>query len=130
MSTEEYTRWSPVGDVPTDLVCEALHDDHEGIRVLLRTGATPGRMLRIAFEAVVCYRNINESYRLRTWAQHAGEDMGGLFRVNESDWVSWVRAESGGVLEGKQLSHYAILTGEDCIEFISEFPPEVGWVTA
>jgi len=128
MSTEKYTRWSPLADVPTDLVCEALHDDHEGVRVLLRTDETPERILRISFEAAVCYRNTNESYRLRTWSRHVGKNMGGLFQVGKSAWLLSVKAESGGVLDGKELVHYAIFTGEDCIEFISEFPPDVEWL--
>lgn len=117
-----------MADVPTDLVCEALHDDHEGVRVLLRADETSGRILRISFESVVCYRNVNESYRLRTWSRLGGENMGGLFCVDDSDWVAWVRAESGGVLDDKELVHYAIFTGEDCIELISEFPPEAEWL--
>ena len=128
MKEEVYSSWKPLPDVPGRIYCEAVHHDYEHFRVLLKGDETTSRTFRILFEVIVAYRNINESYRLRTWERVHGENMVGLFTVENSKWVEWLREESSGVLNDVQLTHYAIFTPEDCIEIVSEFAPEVEWL--
>lgn len=128
MGEEAYRPWKPLPDVPSRIYCEALRHDYEHFRVLLKGEEPTSRTFRILFKVVVAYRNINESYRLRTWERVRGKNMVGLFTVEDSRWVNWLREESGGVLESTRLTHYAIFTPEDCIDVVSEFAPEVEWL--
>lgn len=128
MSQEVYERWDPVQGVPSRMYCDAIHDDHEGFRILLRPEDPTCSTLRIRFEGAIGYRNVNESYRQRTWSRFDGEGLGSLFCVANSDWVDWIKKESAGVLDNSNVVHYAILTDEDCIEVVSEFPPDVEWL--
>ncbi len=86
-------------------------------------------MLRLLFDPVIAYRNINESYRLRTWRNLSSRSIkGGLFIIEGSKWAAWLREESSGILDDANLIHYAVLTPEDCIDIISEFPPHAEWL--
>lgn len=124
---DDHQVWIPVEGIPRDLLVEALIHDAEGMRVLLR-GEDPGRpALRILFDSMVSYRNVNESFRLRTWNRYPHGRLGSLFTVSNSSWIRWLRDESAGVLDDVSLVHYAILTGEDCVDIAAEFPPSVEW---
>ena len=127
MNRDKYEAWEPLPGISKELDCESVLDDKVGLCISLRTREQVVRVLCIHFDVVICYRNINESYRLRTWSRFEGADMGGLFSVENSGWISWVRTESCGVLDRTELVHYAVFTDEDCIEVIAEFPPRVEW---
>ncbi len=121
--------WKPLDGIPQRLYLEALHDDYEGLRFLLRADDATRPVLRLTFESPVGYRNINESYRLRTWASVPEmKNLSTLLTVENSKWVSWLVDESGGVLRTEALFHYAIYTEEDCIDVVTEFPPAVEWL--
>lgn len=128
MTEVRYRPWAPLEGLPDVLYCEALHDDYEHLRILLKGEAPHARTLRILFESAVAYRNINESYRARTW-NHLGEALPPLTTVEHSPWIAWLIEESGGVLDEVELTHYAIFTPEDCIDVVSEFAPEVSWLS-
>ena len=129
MNQERYESWTPLDGIPRTLYVQAIHDDYEGFRVILKGTFPNDRTLRIAFAAAIAYRNINESYRSRTWAsQNRPAPPGGLFMVANSAWVDWLVEEAGGVLHHRTVQHYAILTGEDCIDIVTEFPPAVEWL--
>ena len=125
---EEYLDWRPVEGVPARIHCEAIHDDVEGLRILLHGDDPSGPTLRLRFESVVGYRNINESYRLRTWGQLDMSSRSPLLRVRNSQWVDWLAEEAGGVFEPANVTHYAVFTSEDCIDIASEFAPTVEWL--
>lgn len=111
--------------LPRTMFCEAVHDDYEHFRVVLRGPSPSDRVVRILFDSVIAYRNINESFRLRTLEQIRGMELPPLVTVENSHWLAWLRHESGGVLDGVALVHYMIITPEDIIEIASEFPPRV-----
>lgn len=128
MSPERYRPWSPLEGVPDVLYVEAIHDDYEGFRVMLK-GLGNACTLRLTFESAVAYRNINESFRARTWgarSSHIG--LPSLRLVEHSRWLEWLVEESGGILDARKLTHYAIYTPEDCIDVVTEFEPAAGWL--
>lgn len=129
MEPEVFEAWSPVEEVPRILYVEAMHDDYEGLRVLLRGRGDPDApLLRLIFESVVGYRNVNESYRLATWAAHDMTQHPTLLIVKHSKWIEQLRIDAGGVLDDEELTHYAIYSPEDCIDVVSAFPPDVHWL--
>ena len=123
------TPWSPLDGIPNRLYLEAVRDDDEGLRFLLRGAAPADRALRLSFDAPIAYRNINESYRLRTWGARKGEGpWPALSTLERSTWVDWLVAEAGGVIEADAVVHYAIYTPEDCVDVASAFPPLAEWL--
>jgi hypothetical protein len=126
--SERFVPWLTLEGVPPKLFVEAIHDDVEGLRFLLR-GHDPAKpTLRIKFEAAVGYQNINESYRLATWARVRAEGpLPTLLIIEDSEWLKWLVQEAGGVLDSAKLVHYAIYSLEDCIDVASEFEPVVDW---
>lgn len=128
MTKEIFKPWRPLDGIPSPLWLEAVHDDAEGLRFLLRGEKPSEPTLRIRWDTYVCYRNINESFRLRTWAQ-TPELQGpqSLFIAENSSWLRWVVDESGGALDENTLTHYAIYTPEDCIDIVAQHPPDVDW---
>lgn len=128
MLQERYRAWSPLEGVPHEVWVEAIHDDYEGFRVLLK-GDGNARTLRLTFVAPVAFRNINESFRARTWSDrpaHLG--LPSLRLVDRSRWLDWLIEESGGILDAGKLKHYAIYTPEDCIDVVTEFEPAADWL--
>ena len=109
--------------MPSRLNLAGLSHTDAGIRVLLQENFGEGPTFTLTFESPVAYRIINESYRLRTWNRLGEGDRASLQRVDDSEWIAWLRQEAWGVLDGKLLHHYAIFTDEDCIEFVTEFAP-------
>lgn len=128
MLNERHLPWIPLEGVPDEVYLEALHDDYEGIRLLLR-GAGNAPTFRLQFASVIAYRNINESFRARTWAAaQGGTRVGSLRRVESSRGLAWLVEESGGLLDAAKLRHYAVYTPEDCIDVVTEFEPEACWL--
>ena len=129
LAEQQFREWKPVEDIPRRLYLEAVHDDFEGLRFLLRGDDSRSPILRLLFESVVGYRSVNESYRLKTWAAVGDMKMlPSLLRVENSQWLRDLIDEAGGVLQEESLVHYAIYTPEDCVDVATEFPPTVEWL--
>lgn len=129
MSAQRFQAWKPIDGAPPRLYLEAVHDDYEGLRFLLQGEDRTGPMLRLTFESPIGYRNINESYRSRSWASVSDmKSLSTLLIVENSEWVQWLVEEAGGVLRVEALTHYAIYTPEDCIDIVTEFPPTAEWL--
>ena len=125
-SENKLVAWNPIKEIPRILYCEGIHDDYEGFRVLLKGRGVGDRVLRIMFNGLVAYRNINESYRLTSLPPNG---TGTLFRVENSSWIPWICKESGGVLIPENLNHFAIYTPEDFLDIVDDSVPRVDWLS-
>lgn len=131
MSEQRLRPWNPLDGTPQRLYLEAVHGDYEGLRFLLRGDDPGGPTLRLSFESAVGFRNINESYRLKTWASIPEmRSLPSLLVVENSKWVKWLVEEAGGVLQAEALVHYAIYTPEDGVDVVTSFPPAAEWLNA
>ena len=126
-----YSAWTPAPDVPAVLYLEGLRDESPVLVLSLRGEDSLGPILRLEFTGVRAYRNINESYRMRTWSVWAGRGLGSLFTVEQSHWLEWLDAESVGLIGyGRQLRHYAVYTPEDCVDIACTQEPRAQWIPA
>lgn len=131
MADQKYRVWSPLAGIPRRLWLEAIHDDVEGLRLLLRAKDPTGPTLRVLFESVVAYRNINESFRLRSWARMRNfGNLPTLMKVDSSEWIGRIVEDAAGVLEAESLVHYAIYTPEDCVDVVTMEEPTAEWLNA
>lgn len=131
---EKYIQWSPLSDLPSRVICERIHDDYDGFRIVLSEQSDLGsskhgsRLLEITFDPAIAYRNIDESYRLRTFSEH-DDRTGSFFVVKNSKWIAWLNEESCGMYQDQAITHYAFFTLNECIDVLSEFEPVAVWIT-
>jgi len=93
-STPEYKKWTPVDSIPKRMYCEAIHDDYEGFRILLRGEDLTLPMLRLSFESVLLYRNMDEGSMLRTLDLIKDIEIFPLYIVDNSDLMNWFHEEN------------------------------------
>ena len=129
VSMPVYSKWRPLSDLPLVLYLEAIHDDYEGLRFLLREGDPTARCLRIRFDSVVAYLNSNESYRSPTWIATQGtRPPTTLLTIKGSPLSDFVLRSAGGVVQREEITHYGIYTPEDCVDVIALAAPTVEWL--
>jgi hypothetical protein len=98
--TETFVDWQPDAGIPRRLEVVSLQDDGDGLVLVLADEATRRPSVKLIFEDFVAYRNVNESFRLRTWGAHDMRSYSSLLIVEGSLWLEWLREESGGMLLG------------------------------
>jgi hypothetical protein len=124
-----FTLWKPIDNLPKPVYVEAIHDDYEGFRILLRGDDLSSGVLRISFEDKLSYRNTDESYLLKNWNSMAKELAGENFYIIEnSSYIDFFNDMTGHLYSDWQIKHYAIYTVSDCIDIISISPPVVEWL--
>jgi hypothetical protein len=125
---EFYKKWAPLPDIPDEMWMAAIHNDSEGFRIILECTDPTRPQLRIRFEKLYGYRNFNESYRLKTWTEFRGERPSSLFIVENSKLVRWFHQETTNLHANDRVVHYAIHTGDDCIDILASVQPTVEWL--
>jgi hypothetical protein len=129
---EQFIKWEPVDGIENEMWVEALHDDYEGFRILLKGSAQSSGILRITFAQYYGYRNVDESYRDKLWQKGNFEQRDwSLFNTAASEFIDWVFEESNGLYSKEEMVHYCIKTGADIIEVVAnQTPPKVEWLTS
>ena len=123
--TEAFKRWNPHEAIPLHVKITAIRDEDEGLCVVLAAEKTGEEVAKIVFQDFVAYRNINESFRSRTWGSRDMKGSSSLLLVEGSSWLKWLNEESVGVLEEFDVTHYAIYTNDDCLDVASRVAPAV-----
>jgi hypothetical protein len=123
MSRETLKPWQPIESIPRRVEVTSLRDEEDGLVLLLAPENSREPLFRMVFTEFVAYRNINESYRIRTWQGQDMSQASSLAIVEDSSWLGWLRGESGGVLEEFDVVHYAIYTNDDCVDVLAKTPP-------
>jgi hypothetical protein len=129
---EKYNKWEPVQGIENEMWVEALHDDYEGLRILLKGNSESSGILSISFPQYYVYRNVDESYRHKLWRKGNFEQRDWcLFKTAASEFIDWLFDESGGVYSKEEMIHYVIKTGADVIEVVAnQTPPKAEWLTS
>jgi hypothetical protein len=119
---QTYEVWDVLPGRALKVSVEALVDDWEGLRVLLRDYDTD-RVLRIAFNRHVAYQNRDESDLDGESARSEGLGRGCFYRVRGSEFEARFKADSAKQLG--ELKHFAIITDADCIDVLAKEEPKV-----
>lgn len=127
-STRIIEKWKPfeAADFPADIQVEALHDDYEGFRVIVKGGIS-SEVYKIDFsDLYLGYRNFDESERLK-FINSFPKDLRGwsLFLLTDSEFINWLTKESLEILSKDELKHFVIFTGDDIIEVLTLKDPVV-----
>ena len=128
--SEVYKEWSLLPEVSGKVLIDKLEDSEEGLTISLRFpsySTLHGQKVQLLFDSYVAYRNMDESYRARTF-DVAGGFKGSLYLVEGSSWLKWLHKESLGIYQDDLINHYSIITEADCIDVLSEYKPAVNWI--
>jgi hypothetical protein len=119
---EIYEVWRPSPTCSRTVSVEALIDDWEGFRLLLRDHDTK-RVVRMRFNGHVFYMNRDEGDLAGVSDVGDGLGRGSFYVVANSELVS--RFATLSLRQPKGLTHYAIVTGTDCVDVLATEPPLV-----
>ncbi len=119
--------WTPIENLPREIYLEALHDDYEGFRLLLRGKSLYDAVLRVHFDNVLSYRNTDEGDLIRTLAEVVPGWC--FYTVEDSTFKQWLEDERQGAYDSTNVSHYAIYTPNDCVDILTESEPIVSWLS-
>lgn len=127
MSGIRVVRSLDVGFELRKFVVESLTDDTSGLRCVMCENR-PGRVLRVAvsFATVEAYRSSEESLRLASVAELP--EGSGLYQVEDSDFLPWLRSESFDTMQA-EVRHYAVVCGNQWIDVASLDDPMVAEVS-
>jgi len=124
---DRFEKWQPVQSIPSGLCVEAIHDDDEGFRILLRGERKASKILRLRFDPTLAYRATDESSLINYDRTDDGTlDRYGLFIVHDSEYLAWFAKVNQGV--SGSVTHYAVYLSNQCIDVIAAFPPDADWL--
>jgi len=128
--SETYNFWKLVADQPQKMIVDSVHDEDEGLIILLRysSGKNESKLLRLLYDPYISYGNMDESYRVRAIDNCAGKLRSTFYIVKDSNFIEWFHEESKNIYKDRDIVHYAIITVADCIDILSDYPPEISWI--
>ncbi|MCH7424555.1 MAG: hypothetical protein DI594_20525 [Shewanella oneidensis] len=123
MEMNKYLTWQPIPDTTGRVIIDGVEDLDDGLVLYIHISKTK-KKFKIVFDPYIAYRNMDESYRTRTFSEHGGF-LNSLNLVENSSWLEWLHVESQGYYRDEKIIHYSIITDADCIDVLSKFSPHV-----
>ncbi len=123
MSANTFSKWQPTEQIAGRVIVDRVEDSDDGLSIYFHLSKTD-KKFRVTFDPYVAYRNMDESYRARTFSEKGGFE-NSLNLVDGSTWLEWFHTESQGYYKGAEIKHYSIITDADCIDVLSEFEPDI-----
>ena len=124
---EKFERYEPIDGLAPKMILEAMHDDREGFRLILRAPSPKTRALRILFDAPLCYRGTQEPYLLRQIYEGDGIYPWPIFIVRNSRYAKWFYAQATDAIE-RDGHHYHIAAADEIVDVLSARPPILSWL--
>lgn len=119
----------PNVDSSANYYIEAIHDDYEGFRILLRSSILESKMLRISFNDKLSYRTTYESFYLKLWSNMNEGIFGKTFYIiSNSYYIDYFNDQTLDIYKDWKIQHYAIYTISDCIDILSIQQPIIEWL--
>ena len=85
--------------------------------------------IEVSFDSPLSYRNTNESYLLKIWNEFDTDILGHVFyRFENSAYLEYFNSMSFNIYKDWNIQHFAIYTGEDCIDVLSYENPKISIV--
>lgn len=123
MDHDVYSTWVPLNELQGRVIVERIVDSDIGLEIFVHLSKTDSKF-RLLFDPYIAYKNMDESYRAKTFDRNGGFDSS-LNIVRNSSWLEWLHVESQGYYIENNITHYAIITDADCIDVLSQFEPEI-----
>jgi len=125
--SNKFIIWDLLPDQPDQIYCEAIHDDHEGFRLILLEKEGKKRLLRICYEQTLAYFRTEDGCLLDSLPSSIRKK-GCFFYATESSWLERFHTESGGIYKDLEVKHYVVSAIEASVEILSVIEPESVWL--
>jgi hypothetical protein len=123
---EKFERWEADGLSP-QMFLDAVRDDSEGFRLILRPANAKLRPLKIEFKQPLCYRGTHQPFLLREIYEGDPIYPWPIFIVRNSRYARWFYAQAPATVE-KGGHHYHIAAMDELVDVLSALPPIISWL--
>lgn len=118
---EKYCRYcTGVHGLPSKVHYWKLLDSGDGFNILVYDVENHEKVINIYFKSTMAYRSINEGDRLQLWSESIMDEDVFIYTVENSDFIEYFHVQSKYIHEEEKLTHYFIVTTDDCFDIISE----------
>ena len=124
---ETFERWEPIGGLAPKMLLDAMLDDREGFRIILKSPDPKFRELRIFFEEPLCYRGTQEKNLLRSIYEGSSIYPWPIFIVRNSRYARWFYSQAAEAA-GQDGYHYHIAAMDQIVDVLSARRPIVSWL--
>ena len=124
MEIDNYELWEPIGNLPRPPYFFELHHATGELTILLKEFDNPDKTLKVKFTGVIGYRVVNEAGRLRSLENSS---LSTFCKTMNSEFLRWIKEESGGIFDDFELIHYVICNSDNIIDVISGPPVIAAW---
>lgn len=128
MEDEEKFERLEIDGLAPRMALDAMYDDREGFRLILKTAEPKAKVLRIAFDAPICYRGTTEALLLRRIYEFGEIYPWPVFIVKNSRYAKWFYAQATDALD-KDGHHYHIAAADQIVDVLSLRPPVFTWLS-
>ena len=129
MKKQKLMKWQPIQDIPQTLFLHNLNYDCNNFLINLYNPKQTSKILTIDFDGFLAFRSMDESRYLCDIRESDQElvDMQlepnslqkwSLFTIENSEYIDWFTAMSGGIHSNDSIVHYSIETPMDVIEIL------------
>lgn len=127
---ENWIKWNPLNLPEGDYVVTKFLQNIDGTEITL---SDDSNNISILFDGVTpLVRTSIEGIRMRTWGEVQQKYNNKyffrnwfLYKVENSKFAKWAEEESCGFYVSEKLLHFCVVTGEDIIDVLSTFEPDI-----
>ncbi len=127
---ENWIKWNPLNLPEGDYFVTKFLQNINGTEITL---SDESNNISILFDGVIpLVRTSIEGIRMRTWGEVQQKYNNKcffrnwfLYKIENSKLTKWAEEESCGFYSSEQLLHFCVVTGEDVIDVLSKFEPNI-----
>jgi len=121
---QKIIQWKPIHSLKNHFYCDAIHDDYEGFRIILRAEKNDGPVIKILFDNVLFYQNTDEGNILNPPASDGDFSFPHPFyKIANSKLLGHFHQLSNNIYLNEDITHFAIYTCNDCIDILCSGEP-------
>lgn len=130
--SDSFAAWSPLPNLRGEFDLVTLVDDEDGFHITLKNDT--GRALKIDFLSVLAYRLTGRVLSPSSWKniEAYSEEVGTLFRTQESPWIEEMREKQNEIdeIDWASLVHILVSLPGEIIEVLCDEEPNVAWTNS
>lgn len=128
---EQWIRWNLKPRLSNNYYCESLTDTpDDGLQIRLFDRENNKLLISFA-DSVDAYRTTDENFVFKT-IEYLQKNYGkefysswSFFKIENSEYLKWLKKESGGVFDIYELQHFCFWTIDTRIDVAAHFEPEI-----
>ena len=134
--TEEWIRWEPIEGLGQKYYIDAIIENKDGFTIILAEFEETHKKLRVSFGYFSdAYRNTYETFRAdltHNLHKKYGKDFyanWSFFKVNNSEYMHWISAQSSGISDCVPFVHFSFLLIDSVLDVLATKEPKLEFFT-